>query len=109
MLGTFTKTQYKVSDFLSWQRGGSAFSKRALFFSLFAVTYDALFGIGSALKRKKQRPLPRSMRQGLIDVDREVTDESLPERVAESLARRTTHPESRKSVVTYLKRMCGIR
>ena len=46
--------------------GDSAFTKRAAFHALYCALYDAAFGLGSSLKRKKAEPLPTAFKTRLL-------------------------------------------
>lgn len=92
-----------ISGSLQDELANTAFSNRSAFYALFAVVYDGLFGLGSSLKRAKSEPLPASFRTRALKVSDLITSEKAPLEVLESLARRTTHPESRQTVVTYFK------
>lgn len=81
----------------------SAFRNRSAFHALFAVLYDACFGMGSDLKRKKAEPLPTAFRTRLLKISDAITNQTAPEKFLEALARRTTHRDSRKTVIDYLR------
>lgn len=81
----------------------TAFANRAAFFALFGTVYDATFSIGSPLKRKKPEPLPSAFKTRLMKTSDAIRNLTAPEKLLESLARRTTHKESRKTVHDYLK------
>lgn len=81
----------------------SAFTNRAAFHALFSAVYDAAFGIGSPLRRKKAEPLPIAFKTRLLKTSDAIRSGTSPEKLLESLARRTTHKDSRKTVIDYLK------
>jgi hypothetical protein len=81
----------------------SAFRNRSAFHALFCVVYDGCFEIGSPLKRKKAEPLPTTFKARLMKVSDAITNQTGPEKFLEALARRTTHRDSRKTVIDYLK------
>lgn len=81
----------------------SAFTNRAAFHALFSAVYDAAFGIGSPLRRKKAEPLPTAFKTRLLKTSDAIRGGTSPEKLLESLARRTTHKDSRKTVIDYLK------
>ena len=85
-----------------------AFRKRAPFFSLFAFIYDVTFGLGSKVVQTKPSPLPKNVRAQLAAASEAIENYTAPKRVLRALERRTTHPESRKVVVKYLRRICGV-
>ena len=81
----------------------TAFTNRAVFHALFSAVYDAAFGIGSPIKRKKAEPLPTTFKTRLLKTSDAIRAGTPPEKLLESLARRTTHRDSRKTVIDYLK------
>jgi len=81
----------------------TAFTNRAAFYALFAVVYDASFEIGSLLKKKKAVDLPANFRSRVLHVSDTLQMGKAPDKVIDALARRTTHKDSRKTVVDYLK------
>jgi hypothetical protein len=81
----------------------TAFKNRAAFHGLFCVVYDGAFGAGSDLKRKKAEPLPSAFKARLLKTSDAIQKSKAPDRVLESLARRTTHRDSRKTVFEYLQ------
>jgi len=83
--------------------GNTAFTNRAAFHALFTSVYDATFEIGSALKRKKAESLPTAFKARLMKTSDAIRNQTASEKLLESLARRTTHKDSRKNVVEYLK------
>jgi hypothetical protein len=78
------------------------FRNRAAFHALFAAVYNTTFQIGSALKKKKADPLPPNFKARILKISDAIHDAKAPEKVLEGLARRTTHKDSRKTVIDYL-------
>ena len=93
-----------IDDKLSSQLPATIFRKRPLFYALFAVIYDAAYGIGSKLRKKKAKRLPSGLSDGLLRVSQTVDSAKAPEDVMKALERRTTHPSSRKTIIGYLKK-----
>jgi len=81
----------------------TAFTNRAAFYALFCVVYDGAFEIGSGLQRKKAEPLPTAFKARLLKASDAIRNQTAPEKLLEALARRTTHKDSRKTVIDYLK------
>ena len=79
------------------------FRNRAAFHGLFAAVYNVAFEIGSTLKKKKAKPLPINFRTRVLKISDTFRDARAPDKVMEALARRTTHKDSRKTVIDYLK------
>jgi hypothetical protein len=86
----------------------AGFNTRPRFFGLFAFIYDITFGLESKLIRTKPTPLPAGIRECLNRASEAIENETAPAKVLGALAKRTTHPKSRRTVVAYLERTCGI-
>lgn len=80
----------------------AAFTNRAAFFAIFAVIYHLAFEIESPLKKKKAEPLPTNFRARVLKTSDTIRTGKAPDKVMESLARRTTHKDARKTVIEYL-------
>jgi hypothetical protein len=83
--------------------GNTAFTNRAAFHALFTTVYDAAFQIGSLVRRKKAEPLPAAFKARMLKTSDAIRNQTAPKNLLESLARRTTNKDSRKTVVDYLK------
>lgn len=104
----FRTVMDKIDEALGIDLAASQFSKRTLFYGLFAAFYDALFGIGSALRRKKARNLPREFVPNLLRAAERIASGRAPARVLGAVARRTTHLSSRRILINYLKKSTGL-
>lgn len=82
----------------------TAFTNRAAFHALFSAVYDAAFEIGSLLKRKKPELLSADFKARVLKISDAIRAAKAPDKVMEALARRTTHKDSRKTVIDYLKK-----
>jgi hypothetical protein len=78
------------------------FSKKTLFYSLFAFLYDVRFGIGSSLKKTQPKPISSQKIAYIKLVGQKIDDFIAPKKVLESVARRTTHSDSRRNIIRYL-------
>ena len=70
---------------------------------MFSAVYDASFEIESPLKKTKAEPLTAAFRGHVLKASDAIRGGKAPEKVLESLARRTTHKDSRTRVINYLK------
>ncbi|MFH2203124.1 MAG: DUF262 domain-containing protein [Elusimicrobiota bacterium] len=84
------------------------FRKKALVYPLFALIYDVAFGLGSSLKRKKERPVKKALFTKIKAAGDKLDKQTASEKVLEAVARRTTHISSRKIQLGYLKKECGL-
>ncbi len=93
-----------INDTIGEKVRHSPFRKRAPFYALFAVFYDAAYRIESKLKRRRPSPLPRKLVANLLKIAVRIESRTAPRNVLRALERRTTHPESRRIVVRYLRK-----
>lgn len=100
----FRHCMEELDNVLGNDLANTSFTNRASFFALFAVTYDFAYGIGTALDKTKPIALPGSFRARALQIGDTFTRGTASEKVLEALARRTTHKDSRKTVIEHLKR-----
>ncbi len=98
----FRHCMEEMDNALGADLANTAFTNRAAFHGLFATVYDAAFEIGSSLKREKAEPLPADLKARVLKTSDAIRAAKAPEKVMEALARRTTHKDSRKTVIDYL-------
>jgi hypothetical protein len=97
-----------LDDELSEHMGNTVFTKRPVFYALFAAVYDNAYGIGSKLRRKKAKPLPAGFAEHILKASELIAAAAVSAEVAKALERRTTHPSSRKTIITFLKKVLKI-
>ena len=78
------------------------FARKRLFYVLFAAFYHSMYGVGSSLDRRRARRPSTSLLKRIMHADDRIKNKSAPQRVLDSAARRTTHPDSRKVIFDYL-------
>ena len=93
----------EIDNTLGADLANTGFTNRAAFHGLFTAVYAAVFEIGSPLKRKKADPLPADFKMRVLKTSDSIRAAKAPDKVMEALARRTTHKDSRKTVIDYLK------
>ncbi len=80
------------------------FSRKALFYVLFGVYYDMLFGIGLPLgDNTKLKVLPKNMHQALKNASSSLQNDSLPQKLSNALRGATTDADSRRQLINYVK------
>lgn len=84
------------------------FRKRALIYPLVAVIYYAKFGTDTSLTKQTEKPLPKKLFDDLRAAGDKLEKKRAPEDVLEAIARRITHPQSRKTLVKFLLKECGL-
>ena len=99
----FRRTMDAIDDLLGEDLADMAFNRKLLFYGLFALMYDGLFGLGSPLKRGTKGSGTGRLKEAVIGVDQRVKAEQLPPEVAENLSRRTTHLGTRQAFVDFLR------
>ena len=81
----------------------SPFRKKTLFYSLFTFFYDTQFGLKSTLEPIQKKPMTNDKVAQVKLSGERIQAKTAPERVLEVVARRTTHPHSRLTILRYLK------
>jgi hypothetical protein len=99
----FRHCMEEMDNALGGDLANTAFTNRAAFHGLFAAVYAAAFEIGSSLKREKAGPLPADFKARVLKTSDTIREAKAPDKVLDALARRTTHKDSRKTVIDYLK------
>lgn len=79
------------------------YSKKTLFYSLFAYVYDVQYGLNSELVRTIPNKLNERTVSKLIEKGHLLKEGSLPKKVEDAIARRTTHASSRNALIEFLK------
>jgi hypothetical protein len=77
------------------------FRKETMFFHLFLIVYHILYGLNSSIISKRPNILTNEQKVKIIDIATRIERKEAPEDVVQSVARRTTNPNSRKSVFNY--------
>ena len=93
----------EMDEALGADLANTSFTNRAAFHGLFAAVYDYTFEIGSPLKKKKAESLLPDFKARVLKTADAIRLAKAPEKVMDALARRTTHKDSRKTVIDYLK------
>lgn len=104
----FHKVMDTIDSLVGKQLRTLPLKRSILFYDLFALVYDVSFGLHSPLTRKAPRKPPAGMRQGLLRASARIAEEDVPQQVADALARRTTHVSSRRTVLEFLAKECGV-
>jgi hypothetical protein len=93
-----------IDDHLGPEMPKLAFHRKTLFYSLFALVYDLLFGLGSPLNRKKPGQIQRRILTWVKTASTRIEKGTAPQKVLDAAARRTTHLISRRKLLQYLSR-----
>lgn len=79
----------------------TAFSKRTVFYCLFAAVYDVQFGLGSSLKTRRASPLTKRQAEQMVAAGHRLQAKEAPASVIEATQRRTSHAKSRRLVTNW--------
>ena len=93
----------ELDDTVGADLTNTIFTNRAAFYGLFAAVYNATFGIGSPLKTKRAKRFPSTFKARLLKISDAIHRNKVPPKVLAALARRTTHTDSRKTVIDYVE------
>jgi hypothetical protein len=92
-----------IDDKLGLQIKFQPFSRRTLFYSLFAFLYEFQFGLWSPLEPVNPKSVPTQVVSRIKSVGESISRKTAPEEVMQSVARRTTNLHERSMVFKYLK------
>lgn len=92
-----------IEDTLAAEMPTLIFRKKTLFYTLFAVFYDEIYGI----KRPSKKPAKLSARfkAKLLQVNAIIQSGKAPKKVMDAFGRRTTHISSRRTLFEYVSSM----
>jgi hypothetical protein len=88
------------------QLGKTVFRSEVNFFTLFAMMYDHMWGLGSALKTSKARELPPKLRDNLIAASVAIAEEKVPATVLDAMRRASADLGRRRTRLTHLRTAC---
>jgi uncharacterized protein with ParB-like and HNH nuclease domain len=102
----FRLTMDELDSALGSQIGGTVYASEVHFFSLFVYVYDVIWGLGSALKRKTAKKLPKNLPQRLLSVGEKFSDESVPKNVLDAVRRASADYGRRRTRLNFIKQQC---
>lgn len=79
------------------------YSKKTLFYILFIIVYDILYGTDTKLATKKHSKITVAQVNSLIHIGEDIQLQKVPENILESATRRTTNILERKTLYNYFK------
>jgi hypothetical protein len=92
----FRRCMDEIDGAVGSELANTAFKNHAAFHALFCAVYDIIYSPGASLIRKKPASLPSAFAASVLQTSDRIQQSKAPEDVLESLARRTTHKDSRK-------------
>jgi hypothetical protein len=89
------------------EMASNVYSSEVHFFTLFTYLYDRMWGLGSDLRRRPPRPVPRSARRSLFELSRQFKEQDVPKAVLDAVQRASTDLVRRKRRLDYMTKVCG--
>lgn len=99
----FTLVMDTIDDALTNDQVTLLFSRRTLFYGLFSLVYDQLFGLGSQLIRIKAQTFDRVTLQRARLAAETIVNRTAPEIVISAYTQNTTHRDARLTVFRFLQ------
>jgi len=84
------------------------FTKETMFFHLFLIIYSLLYGLNSPIVSKRPNNITIEQKQKILEAAKRIENKEAPPEVVQSVARRTTNPNSRRSVYQYFCKEVGL-
>lgn len=78
------------------------FSKKTLFYTLFAFIYHCQFGLKSPIEKVNAKPISNDIVAKIKLLGKRLQDKTAPEKILEAATRRTTNLDSRQALFNYL-------
>lgn len=98
----FRHVMEEINSHIGDDIANSIFNNRVAFYGLFIAVYDYIYNEMPLSRKIREQKLPDSFRSNILKASASVADKKAPEKVLDALARRTTHKDSRKTVISYL-------
>lgn len=84
------------------------FSKKTLFYTLFAFIYHCQFGLKSQIEKVTAKPIPNDIVAKIKLLGKRLQDKTAPEQILDAATRRTTNIDSRRTLFNYLVKETNI-
>jgi Protein of unknown function DUF262 len=102
----FRGTMDEIDSLLGTQLPQTVYASEVFFFSLFVFLYDALWRLGSALKKTTPRKLKRGLASQLLRVGERFSSENVPRDVLDAVQRASSDFGRRQTRLNFMKRQC---
>lgn len=102
----FRRVMDTIDDLLGQEILDTVFRSEVYFYTLFVFLYDKLWGLGSALNKKKAERLPASTRDCLLMASKRFATEQVPASVLDAVRRASSDIGRRRIRLQYLKSVC---
>ena len=84
------------------------FSKKTLFYTLFAFIYHCQFGLKSPIEKVNTKPISNDIVAKIKLLGKRLQNKTAPEQILEAATRRTTNLNSRQALFNYLVKETNI-
>lgn len=102
VVNRFQTVMNSIDDSIGSIIKGSVFSRKTMFYSLFAVFYDYHYKLNSSLKKTTKKPLPKNIKGKLIEINSKFKKGQIPNDIALCITTRTSTIQTRKPLFKYL-------
>jgi len=99
----FHKVMEELRERVGPTIAGTVYQTEVHFFTLFVLTYDLLYGLGSELqKRQEPRPLPSNFRVAVLEASRRFREFEVPPAVLDAVTRASADAGRRRTRLQYM-------
>jgi Protein of unknown function DUF262 len=102
----FRQMMAQIDDIFGGRLASSVFTSEVYFFTLFTYFYDRTYGLGSDLKRRSPKPLPRRLEQRLRRVSDAFRSQDVPPEVLDAVQRASADLGRRRTRLSYMHSVC---
>lgn len=99
----FSKVFDELDNNIGDKLKSSPFSRKTLFYILFSVYYDLMYGVNSSLTKKSAKHVSKNSTRAILNAGKKISDGTATRGAIEAAARRTTHPSSRSILFRYVR------
>jgi hypothetical protein len=104
----FEKVVSEIDRVFGGHLSQSSIRSQALFYSLFTVCYDHMYGLGSPIVRVRAGKLPSFALKGFLSLDARLRNSTVPVKYEAAFGRSTTDVGRRKLRHEYFKEMLAL-
>lgn len=105
----FREVMATIDEYLGRSIAGTVYRAEVHFFTLFAFTYDLMYGLGSELIDRQPAALPDNYRAAAVEASRRFKELEVPRDVLDAVARASADYGRRETRLTYMHEIVGQR
>ena len=102
----FRKTMNLINGLMNGPLKESIFTSEVHFFSLWVFIYDRLWGLGTALEKKKAKAMPSNLEKALRSISESFSEQSVPRHVLDAVQRASADQGRREMRLDYMRSVC---